>query len=200
MLRQKHRISGFGQRVRPTEALGCQGTASWPVPGLVPYLTPLSSFYYFLPSYASSSREAQGISDVYSYRVLQNLCAQKNPSTLMCILLSTVKVPEIIFIHSAASERGGARVGRGCMRNRDGGVTRSQSAVSQPRQERSAPSASERPAPTEGGPAEPRLSRRRVGAETRRRPASLADRAHLAVPAVGERARDDGPRPRLGEG
>ena len=33
--------SGFGQRVRPTEALGCQGTASWPV-GLVPYLTPLS--------------------------------------------------------------------------------------------------------------------------------------------------------------
>ena len=86
------------------------------------------------------------------------------------------------------------------MRNRDGGVTRSQSAVSQPRQERSAPSASERPAPTEGGPAEPRLSRRRVGAETRRRPASLADRAYLPVLAIGERARDDGPRSRLGEG
>ena len=45
-LRQKHRISGFGQRVRPTEALGCQGTASWPVPGLVPYLTPLSSLLF----------------------------------------------------------------------------------------------------------------------------------------------------------
>ena len=42
----KHRISGFGQRVRPTEALGCQGTASWPVPGLVPYLTPLSSLLF----------------------------------------------------------------------------------------------------------------------------------------------------------
>ena len=37
----KHRISGFGQRVRPAEALGRQGTASWPV---VPSLTPLSLF------------------------------------------------------------------------------------------------------------------------------------------------------------
>ena len=33
----KHRISGFGQWVRPAEALGRQGTASWPV---VPSLTP----------------------------------------------------------------------------------------------------------------------------------------------------------------
>ena len=38
ILRQKHRISGFGQPVRPAEALGRQGTASWPV---VPSLTPL---------------------------------------------------------------------------------------------------------------------------------------------------------------
>ena len=45
-LRQKHRISGFGQRVRPTEALGCQGTASWPVPRLVPCLTPFSSLLF----------------------------------------------------------------------------------------------------------------------------------------------------------
>ena len=29
-LRGKHRISGFGQRVRPAEALNSQGTASWP--------------------------------------------------------------------------------------------------------------------------------------------------------------------------
>ena len=41
LLRQKHRISGFGQPVRPAEALGRQGTASWPV---VPSLTPLPFF------------------------------------------------------------------------------------------------------------------------------------------------------------
>jgi len=43
--------TGFGQRVRPAEALGRQGTASWPV---VPSLTPpYLFFYYFLPSWVS---------------------------------------------------------------------------------------------------------------------------------------------------
>jgi len=40
----KHRISGFGQRVRPAEALGRQGTASWPVRGRSVFNTPYLSF------------------------------------------------------------------------------------------------------------------------------------------------------------
>ena len=44
-LRQKHRISGFGQRVRPAEALGGSGAKVRPAlagPAVVPSLTPLS--------------------------------------------------------------------------------------------------------------------------------------------------------------
>ena len=36
----KHRVSGFGQRVRPAEALRSQGTASWPVRGRSVFNTP----------------------------------------------------------------------------------------------------------------------------------------------------------------
>ena len=46
---EKHRISGFGQRVRPAEALRRQGTANWPV---VPSLTPPPLFtIFFLHTY-----------------------------------------------------------------------------------------------------------------------------------------------------